>query len=103
MDCSPPGSSVHEIDPERILELPFPTTRDLPNPGLDLHLLHRQADSLPPVPELTLIMSLKALSPNTLNTGVQYINLGGCSSDHDSDSYIFLLIHGYFSNTVSAH
>ena len=50
--------------------LPFPTTRDLPSPGLDLHLLHRQADSLPLVPELTLIMSLKAPSPNTLTLGL---------------------------------
>ena len=36
MDCSPPGSSVHGILPVRILEgLPFPTPRDLPNPGME--------------------------------------------------------------------
>ena len=27
--------------------LPFPSPRDLPNPGIKLHLLHRQVDSLP--------------------------------------------------------
>ena len=45
MDCSPPGFSVHGIFPARILEsgLPFPTLRDLPDPGIKLHpvcLLH---------------------------------------------------------------
>ena len=35
MDCSPPGSSVHGISQARILEwLPFPTSGDLPNPGI---------------------------------------------------------------------
>jgi len=27
--------------------LPFPSPGDLPDPGIDLHLLHWQADSLP--------------------------------------------------------
>ena len=36
MDCSPPGSSVHEILQGRKLEwLPFPTPEDLPNPGIE--------------------------------------------------------------------
>ena len=35
MDCSPLGSSVHEILQERILEwLPFLSPGDLPNPGI---------------------------------------------------------------------
>ena len=39
MDCSPPGSSVHEIFQARILERallipPFPTPGDLPNPEI---------------------------------------------------------------------
>ena len=35
MDCSPPGFSVHEISQARILNgLPFPSLRDLPNPGI---------------------------------------------------------------------
>ena len=35
MDCSPPGSSVHEVLQARILEwLPFPSPGDLPNPGI---------------------------------------------------------------------
>ena len=36
MDCSRPGSSVHEILQARILEwLPFPPPGDLPNPGIE--------------------------------------------------------------------
>ena len=35
MDCSPPGSSIHEISQARILEwLPFPSPGHLPDPGL---------------------------------------------------------------------
>ena len=52
MDCSPTGSSVHEIFQARILErLLFPMPGDLPTQGSNLHflhLLHWQADSLPP-------------------------------------------------------
>ena len=34
MDCSLPGSSVHEISQARILErLPFPSLWNLPDPG----------------------------------------------------------------------
>ena len=44
MDCSLPGSSVHEDS------LPFPSPGDLADPGIELmslSLLHWQADSLP--------------------------------------------------------
>ena len=35
MDCSPPGSSVHEIFQARIWNgLPFPTPGNLPDPGI---------------------------------------------------------------------
>ena len=34
LDYSLPGSSVHRILQERILELPFPSPGDLPNPGI---------------------------------------------------------------------
>ena len=34
MNCSPRGSSVHGILQARILELPFPSPGDLPNPGI---------------------------------------------------------------------
>ena len=39
--CSLPDSSVHEIFQARILEsgLPFPSSRDLPDPGSNLCLL----------------------------------------------------------------
>ena len=46
MDCRPSGSSVHGILQARILErLPFPTPRDLPNPGIKP--MSWQGDSLP--------------------------------------------------------
>ena len=36
MDCNLPGSSVHGILQERILEwLPFPTPGELPDPGIE--------------------------------------------------------------------
>ena len=48
MDCSPPGSSVHGILQARILEwLAIPSSRSLPNPGMELGLPHLQADALP--------------------------------------------------------
>ena len=34
VDYSPPGSSVHRIFQARILEWPFPSPGDLPDPGL---------------------------------------------------------------------
>ena len=54
MDCILPGSSVHGILEARMLEwVPFPAPGDLPNLGLNtrlLHLLRRQAASLPLAP-----------------------------------------------------
>ena len=43
IDCSPPGSSVCGILQARILEqrLPFPFPGDLPDPGIEPHLLCR--------------------------------------------------------------
>ena len=38
MNCSPPGSSVHEISQARIL--PFLSPGDLPNPGMNPDLPH---------------------------------------------------------------
>ena len=34
MDDSPPGSSLHGISQARLLELPFPSSGDLPDPGI---------------------------------------------------------------------
>ena len=60
------SESVHGIPQERLLELvPFPTPEDLPDPGLNPHLLcllHRQADSLP---------LCRLGSPNVSFTGCQ--------------------------------
>ena len=48
MDCSPPDSSVHVIVPTGILEwVPFPSPRDLPNPGTKTSSPALQVDSLP--------------------------------------------------------
>ena len=48
MGYSLPGSSAHWIFQARILEgVPFPSPGDLPDPGIELHLLHWQAVSLP--------------------------------------------------------
>ena len=49
MDCRPPGSSVHGISQERILEwvaISF-SREDLPDPGIKTGSLALQADSLP--------------------------------------------------------
>ena len=41
MDCSPPGSSVHEIWQARVMEgVPFPSLGHLPDPGIEPDLLH---------------------------------------------------------------
>ena len=48
MDCTTPGSSVHEIFQARILEwLLFPSPGDLPNPGIEPGSPALQADLLP--------------------------------------------------------
>ena len=46
MDCGPQGSSVHGILQARILELPFPSPGDLPNPGINSRSPALQVDSL---------------------------------------------------------
>ena len=47
MDCSPPGSSVHEIlKQESWSGLLFPFPRDLPEPGMEPRSPALQADSL---------------------------------------------------------
>ena len=50
MDCSPQGSFVHGILQARIVELPFPSPGDLPDPGIELGSLTLQADCLPTEP-----------------------------------------------------
>ena len=52
MDCSPPGSSVHEIFQARILEwVAVPSPGDLPNPGIKPGSPALQADYLPTEPQ----------------------------------------------------
>ena len=51
MDSSPPGSSVHEIHQERIVEwIAIPYSRGSPDPGIKLGSPALQADSLPSDP-----------------------------------------------------
>jgi len=45
-DCSPPGSSVHGILQARELE-PFPSSGDLPNPGIEPRSSALQTNALP--------------------------------------------------------
>jgi len=48
MDCSPPGSSVHEIFQAGYWSgLPFPSPGDLPNLGIEPRSPALQGDSLP--------------------------------------------------------
>ena len=46
-------------------ELPFPSPGNLPNPGIFLHLLHQQADSLPRVPPVYLKLESQVEHYNT--------------------------------------
>ena len=51
MDCSPPDSSVHGILQARILEwVVFPSSKNLPKPGIKPRSSALQADSLPSPP-----------------------------------------------------
>ena len=47
MDCSPPGSSVHGILQARVLEwVAMPSSKDLPDPGIEPGSPALRADSL---------------------------------------------------------
>ena len=51
MDCSPPGSAVHEILQARILEwVAFPSPGDLPDPSIEPRSPTLKADSIPSEP-----------------------------------------------------
>ena len=50
MDCSPPGSSVHENSPVKNTGAGYHAPGDLPNPGIEPRSPALQADSLPSEP-----------------------------------------------------
>ena len=51
MDWSLPGSSVHGLFQAKVLEwVPFPFTKDIPDPGIKPRSLALQADALPSEP-----------------------------------------------------
>ena len=50
VDCIPPGSFVHGIFQARILEWPFPSPGDIPDPAVKPGSPALQADSLPTEP-----------------------------------------------------
>ena len=52
MVCSPPGSSVHGVLQARISGLPFPSSGDLPNPGIKPRSPTLQADAFLSEPPL---------------------------------------------------
>ena len=83
MDCILPGSSVHGILEARMLEwVPFPAPGDLPNLGLNtrlLHLLRRQAASLPLAPPRD-----KDYFPEVKGKGQVSLLLFSCSVGSDS-------------------
>ena len=60
MDCSSPGSSVHEFSRQEYWSrLPFPSPGDLPNPGIKPKSPTLQADSLlsePPLNDNNLVI-----------------------------------------------
>ena len=93
MDSSPPGFSSHGIFQVRILSgLPFPSPGNLSDQGLNLGLLHWQADSLLP--------ELQGKPPNNLSqapiqhqnplytipgtTSLLYLNIPGKQEGHHS-------------------
>ena len=48
LDCSPPGSSVHEVSQAKYWSgLLFPSPEDFPDPGIKPISLNWQVDSLP--------------------------------------------------------
>ena len=72
MDCSPPGSSVHEISQTRILGgLPFPSPGDLPDPGIEPGSPALQADTSPSEPrgERDLSLALALCGAEVLRPG----------------------------------
>ena len=50
IDGSPPDSPVPGIIQARILELPFPSPRDLPDPGIKVGLLYQRSSCCPSEP-----------------------------------------------------
>ena len=50
MGCSPPVPCVHGIRQARVMELPFPSPGDLPDPGMEPGSPALQADSSPSEP-----------------------------------------------------
>ena len=65
MDCSQPGSSVHEDSPDKNTGLPFPSPGALPNPGIEPRSPALQADSLPSEPMLPKIIQSRHKRDNT--------------------------------------
>ena len=76
MDCSPPDSSVHGISQARILELPFPSPGDLPNPGIKSMsptLAGRFFTTEPPGKPMLLVTQYLKPRNNLFNLYAEYI------------------------------
>ena len=73
LDCSLPGSSVHEIFQARVLEWVAPSPGDLPNPGIEPRPPALQADALLSEPPGKLDLALKGSSIGQLVRGNRWV------------------------------
>ena len=97
-DCSLPAYSVHGIFQARILEwVAIPSPKYLPDIGVNLHLLHGQADSLPseplgkPIPYLSLGKKKKSLPGSNLQKEL-VLKLNSTSRSHECPKDVKLII-----------
>ena len=75
MEYSPPGSSVLGFFQARILELPFPSPGDLPDPGIELGSTALQVDYLPSKPPGKPLVGLLSLITGILLFSIKYVLL----------------------------
>ena len=93
MDCSPPGSSVHRQEYQS--GLPFPSPRDLPNPGIEPKSPTLKADSLlsePPGKPLvyTILQSIMYVIALCVKTQCTYLNFKRLFQDWSEDGRVGL-------------
>ena len=114
MDCSPPGSSVHGILQARILELPFPSPGDLPDPGIKPRFPALQVDSLLSEPPASILyLPLNLLVDLFKNMDYRYSSFRAASSYQANQrarteerafaelpTIIFIFLHFYNFTTV---
>ena len=94
MDCSPPGSSVHEILQGYWSGLPFPSPGDIPNPGIEPRSPALQADPVPTElqgkPNKLYIILIIYCVPSMYRFGVNLLNVFSFNLHCDSTRIINL-------------